>query len=291
MTARYESIVVGIDTSELSHAVIDWAVAGARLRNVPVRIVHALDPAPLVQPAGLAGGYAWPAVPPEMYRASAEEALRHSEAYALSLEHALDVSTELLDGPPVPALLGTAGQHDLIAIGSRQLGSVRSAIFGSTGLGLLRAGHAPFVVVRGRTRIPADAPVVVGVSPTEGYDDVLATAFEHAAAHQLPLRALLCWEPFFYAPDDRTRAMKRDAHADGERWLAEALAGWQEAYPDVKVERSLLFDYPTVALVKESVDAALVVVGVRGTRVSRTLGCIASAVLHHAACPVAVVPR
>lgn len=291
MTARYESIIVGIDTSDLSHAVLDWAVAGARVRNVPVRIVHAIDPSPFVEPAGLAGGYTWPAVPPEMYRASAEEALSHAESYALSLEPALHVSTELVEGPPVPVLLGTAGRHDLIAIGSRQLGAVSSAVFGSTGLGLLRTGHTPFVVVRGRPRIAADAPVVVGVSPTEGYDEVLATAFEHAGAHQLPLRALLCWEPFFYAPNDRTRAMKRDAHADGERWLAEALAGWQEAYPDVKVERSLLFDYPTVALVKETVDAALLVVGVRGTRVSRSLGCIASGVLHHAACPVAVVPR
>ncbi|HWU21253.1 MAG TPA: universal stress protein [Nocardioides sp.] len=291
MTARYESIVVGIDTSELSHAVIDWAVAGARTRNVPVHIVHALDSAPLIEPATLAGGYAWPTVPPEMYRAAAEEALRHAETYALSLEPALTVTTQIQEGSPVPVLLGTARPHDLIAIGSRQLGSVRSAIFGSTGLGLLRTGHAPFVVVRGGTRVSPDAPVVVGVSPTEGYDEVLATAFEHAAAHRLPLRALLCWEPFFYAPNDRTRALKRDAHADGERWLAEVLAGWQDAYPDVKVERSLLFEYPTVALVKESVDAALVVIGVRGTRTARTLGCIASAVLHHAACPVAVVPR
>ena len=31
MTARFETIVVGIDTAELSHAVLDWAVEDAQL--------------------------------------------------------------------------------------------------------------------------------------------------------------------------------------------------------------------------------------------------------------------
>ncbi|HJQ03835.1 MAG TPA: universal stress protein [Nocardioides sp.] len=291
MTTRFETIVVGIDTAELSHAVLDWAVAAARVRNVPLRVVHALDTTPVLEPVRLAGGYAWPTVPVPSLRAAAEEALCHAASYARSLEPALAVTTEVREGSPVAVLLGAARQHDLIAIGSRQLGAVRSALFGSTGIGLLRAGHAPFVVVRGSRPVAPDAPVVVGVSPSEGYDEVLATAFEHAATHDLPLRAVMCWEPFFYAPHERVRSRDQSGYADAERWLAEALAGRQETYPDVKVERALLFDYPTVALVDESVRAALVVVGVRRGRPARSFGCVAAGVLHHAASPVLVVPR
>lgn len=291
MTARIEGIVVGIDASELSHGLIDWSVAGAEARNIPVRLVHAIDPAPFAEPARLAGGYTWPDVGIDSLRAAADEALHHAELYAASRAPGVEVSTEVHNGSPASVLLRTAGPRDLIAIGSRHLGAVRSALFGSTGAGLLSAAEATFVVVRGERPTAAEPPVVVGVSPSPRSEHVLATAFEHAAALDLPLRALLCWEPFFYAPQRRLRGPNTDAHADAELWLGEALAGWQEIYPGVKVERTLLFDYPTVALVKASVGAALVVVGVGDTRLARSFGSVPAGVLHHSACPVAVVGR
>jgi nucleotide-binding universal stress UspA family protein len=49
-----------------------------------------------------------------------------------------------------------------------------------------------------------------------------------------------------------------------EEVLAERLAGWQEQYPDVQVNRSVVCDKPARQLVQQSETAQLVVVGSRG---------------------------
>ena len=46
--------------------------------------------------------------------------------------------------------------------------------------------------------------------------------------------------------------------------MSEALAGWQERYPDVIVEQATGFDEAARALVGTSLSAQLVVVGSRG---------------------------
>lgn len=291
MTARYDGIVVGIDAPVVAHEAIGWAVAEANARHVPLRIVHALDPAVVEPPVAGAGGFAWPAVSRDALRASAEETLRHAEMYAVSLDPSIAVTTVCQEGRPAAVLRAVAGPQELVVIGSRHLGAVRSAVLGSTGTGLAHGASAPFVVVRGKVRTSGEAPVVVGVDATTSCAPVLAAAFDHAAVHGLPLRAVMCWEPYYYAPRDRVHNENQDVEAEAGLWLAEALAGWREAYPEVQVERSLVFEYPSVALTGESVRASLVVVGIGGNRLTRLLGSVAAGVLHHADCPVAVVPQ
>lgn len=65
-------------------------------------------------------------------------------------------------------------------------------------------------------------------------------------------------------------------------------------FPDVEVEMKLIRSHPGHALVAQSSDAALVVVGSRGRGGFRgmLLGSVSQAALHHVGCPVAVVrPR
>ena len=81
--------------------------------------------------------------------------------------------------------------------------------------------------------------------------------------------------------------------ADEREVLADRLAGWAEKYPDVTVRRLVARDRPARALVEESGRAQLVVVGSRGRGgiSGLLLGSVSQALLHHAACPVAVVRR
>jgi nucleotide-binding universal stress UspA family protein len=73
--------------------------------------------------------------------------------------------------------------------------------------------------------------------------------------------------------------------------LAERLAGWGEKYPDVRVQRLVMRDRPSRALVEQSMRAQLVVVGTRGRGgiAGLLLGSVSHAVLQRAHCPVAVV--
>ncbi|MFI5615502.1 universal stress protein [Amycolatopsis sp. NPDC051903] len=77
----------------------------------------------------------------------------------------------------------------------------------------------------------------------------------------------------------------------GHRLLAQRLAGWQEKYPDVHVERQVEHDKPRHRLLALSHTAQLVVVGCRGRGgfAGLMLGSTSQALLHHANCPVMVV--
>jgi nucleotide-binding universal stress UspA family protein len=119
---------------------------------------------------------------------------------------------------------------------------------------------------------------------------LLEFGFDQASRSHAPLRAVLCWHPDLLAsmlwrsePPAPTRA---------EAWLAEALAGWQEKYPDVAVRSGVVREHAAAGLVAESATAQLLVVGNRGRHAmaGTLLGSVSQAVLHHATCPVAVVP-
>lgn len=83
----------------------------------------------------------------------------------------------------------------------------------------------------------------------------------------------------------------RDYETQGAEVLAERLAGWQEQYPDVRVERRLVCDKPAHWLIEESAHAQLVVVGSRGRGgfPGMLLGSVSSALAQSAQAPLLVV--
>ncbi|HEX8869222.1 MAG TPA: universal stress protein, partial [Lentzea sp.] len=74
--------------------------------------------------------------------------------------------------------------------------------------------------------------------------------------------------------------------------LAEQVAGHSARHPDLPVEQFLTRDHPARTLVKHSANAQLVVVGTRGRGGFRglLLGSTSQALIHHAHCPIGVVP-
>ncbi|MFJ2782010.1 universal stress protein [Kitasatospora sp. NPDC087315] len=124
---------------------------------------------------------------------------------------------------------------------------------------------------------------------------MLAFAFEEASVCSVPLRVVHAWSP----PGGRAHlsfgsggGQEKDLAAAEERALAQIPAPWRERCPNVEVATALVSGSPEVALVESASRAGLLVVGrhVRRVPVGPHLGAVAHAAIHHALCPVAVVP-
>jgi nucleotide-binding universal stress UspA family protein len=186
-------------------------------------------------------------------------------------------------------VLGTPG---LSRLGRVLVGSVSVAL----------AAHAPCPVTLVRPHVgddepPAEGPVVLGVDGTPAGEEAIAAAFEEASWRGARLTAVHCLhEAFLSAVFEENRwTMDGPATEEHEReLLAQRLAGWQEKYPDVVVDRVVPAGRPAERLLDFADRAQLLVVGSRGLGGFRglALGSTSQALMSYALCPVLVArPR
>jgi nucleotide-binding universal stress UspA family protein len=282
-------VVVGVDGSAYSVAALDLAAREATLRRRPLRLVHAFIWPYLHVPLGPS-----PYGPPEGgLRHQAERILADAYTHARTTPD-LDVQDELVTGEATAVLLDASRTAELIVVGDRGLGGFTGLLIGSVAVQLAAHASCPILIARG-TADPA-APVLLGVDGSPANDPAVGFAFEEASLRGVPLIALHAWtHPVSTGPGDMVLPVYDPAEVDAQetRLLAEALAGWQDKYPDVTVERELAQASARRILVGATRQAQLVVVGTRGRGgfTGLLLGSVSQAVLHHAACPVAVVPQ
>jgi nucleotide-binding universal stress UspA family protein len=192
----------------------------------------------------------------------------------------------------VPTLEREAVDAAVMVLGSRGLGGFTGLVVGSTAVALVTRASCPVVVVREPGRA---GPVVVGVDGTPASEAAIAFAFAEASARDTDLVAVHTWSDLLleiaFAGEREALDITRLAD-EAREVLAERLAGWQEQYPDVRVTREVVRDRASRALLRHAEDARLVVVGSRGRGGFRglLLGSTSQHLLHHAPCPVAVVP-
>ncbi|MEP6853286.1 MAG: universal stress protein [bacterium] len=281
-------VVVGVDGSPEADTALVWALDEARSRGVPIRLVHGAGRDRTLSMAEL---YAYVPVPdPAQVEGVARRLLAEAATRAHDLAPHVLVTTHVHDDP-VSALLEESESASTVALGSRHLGALGSAVLGSVGGAVAARAACPVVVVRGPAALAAEsAAVVVGVNAGEESQAALAFGFDIASRRSLPLHAVLCWHP------DRLAEMLWRAEPPAptrvEAWLSEAVAGWRERYPEVRLHSAVVRDHPVAGLVAASTAQHLLVVAARGRRsfAGTLLGSVSQGVLHHATCPVAVVP-
>lgn len=275
-------VIVGTDGSPASHAAVAWAADEALRQGRPLRVVHVQEPWTL----GL------PDIPPPMAdearAVESREILDEAAAVAAEGRPELAVETENIQGETVRALRLIAEQGGELVLGSRGRGRFAELLLGSTSLRV--AGHAarPVVVVRGE---PASrrGEIVVGVAFDHDPHATLTYAFEAARRRGARLRAVHAWD----VTDTFARQAKEDpSFIDPLDRLSELLEDWRTRYADVKVVEEVVSDHPAAILTEASAGADLLVVGThgRGALGSALLGSVGHAVLHHARCPVAIIP-
>lgn len=278
---RWQPVIVGVDDTPGSAVAVSWAADEARARSVPLRIVR---------------GYTWASGNP--YLAVDDRyvmaQLRHDSVHiahdaaqqARAQDSELAVRYEVIETPPHDLLIARSAEASLVVVGSQGHGAVARSMLGSVSSEVAARAVAPVVVVCGPPPLAGeDSRVVVGVKPDETAQPVLAFAFEHAQRHGLDVHAVLCWRPSGIAD---VRPMPERA----ARWLAEALCGWRELYPDVRLTSSVVRADTARTLVAEATASKLLIVGRHGRtpRMGALLGSVSQAAIHRCARPVAVVP-
>ncbi|MEU7315758.1 universal stress protein [Streptomyces sp. NPDC007083] len=278
-------VVVGVDGSKESTRAARWAGREAEARGAVLRIVAAAGPWATPAPeGGPAAGSSWPR---ENTRAAAQAA---QDAAA-----GLTVREEVVGERPVKALLTAAREADMLVLGSRALGPVTGFVLGSVGLSVVAHATLPVVAVRDG-EAGASAPVLVGVDVTHDCDPVLGFAYETARQHGVGVRVLHAWSvqhQYAYpsALPDPTAVDRAEAAAG--RAVEEVLEPWRQRCPDVETRTVLALGAAAPFLLDESSSATLLVTGrrTRGHPFPTRIGPVTHAALHHAACPVAVVPH
>ncbi|MFF7969850.1 universal stress protein [Streptomyces sp. NPDC007905] len=283
------TVTAGLDGSPESRAAVEWAAREARLRGLPLKIVHVWESVP--EPGAQAP------LPGE--ESAKDVQLRHP---------GVEVLTDQLTGNPAEALCATADAAELMVLGSRGLGGIGGFMVGSVSLAVIAHAERPVVLVRSGEQavdehrtdaagVPSAAtpflPVVLGLDTGTPSETLLEFAFDAAVRRGASLRVVHGWvEPptsfyRFYGDAELYGSLERE-HATV---LADVLRPWRQKFPDTEVIEASRCGGAAQVLVTASRDACLVIAGrrVRTRPLGAHIGHVAHAVLHHVSAPVAVV--
>jgi nucleotide-binding universal stress UspA family protein len=290
--ASVKPVIVGVDDSPPSRVAVDWAARDAACRGVSLKLVYVLTP-----PAVMA----FPDVPmPPAYlewqedqgRTLLESSLATAREAVVGAD--IEITTEMVSGPPVPVLADLSTDAQMMVVGSHGRGAWARSLLGSVSTGLVHHAHCPVAIIHDEDPLmphPSQAPVVVGVDGSPASEHALEIAFEQASFRGVELVAVHSWSDsgvFEFPGVDWTTMQSM-----GEETLGERLSGWQERYPDVLVQRVVAADRPAHQLLEQSESAQLLVVGShgRGGFAGMLLGSVSTAVVHGAKMPVIVARR
>jgi nucleotide-binding universal stress UspA family protein len=286
MNAQNPYVVVGVDGSKDGLIALDWAVDTAKRRRWALRVLHVVDD---TEPAELAPVMVRMLVPDDgsevIEDAAAELARLGAGVSRLELRH----------GDPANVLLQMSRDSGLLVIGRRGMEGFAELAVGSVSQVCAALTEVPVVVVPDQWN-PGGPPagrVVVGVDESENCLRALEFAFGEAASRTATVVAVRAIKvPEVYPAEDNW------PNPDEPPWspeievrMAELLSSVGKRYPDVPVEKRITQGHPVQVLAAASSTADLVVVGGLGRRVSSPLrmGSVSRGLLHHTACPVAII--
>lgn len=286
MTTKHEprSILLGLDAGGAGDPATDWAAAEAASRGLVLHIVrtyrNSFPPRPW-GPINILTGYA---------EAEAEALMRRTVTHLERRWPDLPITCQLTEGAAAGVLVEESDRAALTVVGRHPVPVLEACVLGSVTTAVAARAHSPVVVAGYPPEFPDQlGAVVVGVSAQRSEHDVLAFAFDSAARDGRTLRAVLCWWPDWYI--EAGLGGDQSAPEQVKAWFSEALAGWQEKYPDVTVEARIVDDHPVTGLAVNAYGQHMLVIGNHGrrARVDLLLGSVTQGVLRHARCPVAVI--
>ena len=289
-------LVVGVDGSEPGMRAVDWATDEAALRGLPLRLVYA-SLWERYEGAALAEGLGRSAE-----QIMADRVVEAAARRARRRDAAVRVTTEVVPDDAVSALLREGLNATALVLGSRGRSGVAERLLGSVSLTVAARAHCPVIVLRGSHDNRGGAGryrrVVLGVGDPSHGPAPTRFAFREASERGVPLEAVRAWRCPAHESTDHplmTGDPARVYEQQAVEILDKALSGAAADHPAVDVHRRTVEGTARNVLLDASTEADLLVVGVRRQdshgHIGMQLGRVAHTALHHAACPVAVVPQ
>lgn len=263
----------------------DWAAQEAERRGCGLHLVYAVNTGTVT-------------LSPRSGAAVTDLILKNAQAV---LDEAIDLvgaahPTLRPTGDVVPrdaaaAVLAAAEHAELAVVGTRGHGGFAALLLGSVSLRVCAHASCPVVVVR----VPPERGDCVLVAIREERDaEALRFGAGQALRAGLPLRALHTWSPV--VTDIARGAPLLDESGEEaklhEQLLSRTVDPVRAEFPELAIEAEDHSGPTAATLVEASKGAALLVVARHrpAPHLGLRLGTAVHAVLHHAHCPVAVIP-
>ncbi|WP_418955591.1 universal stress protein [Streptomyces tritici] len=285
-------VVVGVDGSDASLTALDWAADEAARHGRPLRIVHASlwERYEGAVPAWMTDRPPGQVLAENIAGTAADRARRRAPRLAVTA----DVLAEDASG----ALLREGEDAMILVVGSRGRSELAALLLGSVGLVVAARAPGPVVVVRGdREALEArHQRILLGIGDHDADAAAVGFAFHEAAVRGAELDVVRTWRRPAHEPVDHpllTGGPGTYFEHRASEILDRALDPPAGVFPEVRLRRSTVEGHAHRVLTERSAAADLLVVGARrpGRLVGLELGRVAHRALHHAACPVAVVPQ
>lgn len=268
--------MVGVDGSRSGLNAALWAVDEAVSRDIPLRLVYAVDAVDAVDRS-----------PGQAARdlASAEIAVRYAFMAIESTEKPVKVEVEILQDRPIPALVEASRWAAMLCVGDMGSRHGSGSRFGSTAAAVAVAAHCPVTVVRRfdphRTR---QDWIVAEVDDSPSSDVVVLQALQEALLRSAPLRVVMSRSTGGTATsgtgdDGRILAARLDRHP----------SQWRRRYPDMDIQ-TLTVRGSTLDFVAEQSDPIqlLVISHERPHGIKDLFASPGYASLHEAECSVLI---
>ncbi len=275
------SIVVGVDGSKAAiHAAL-WAVDEALSRDIPLRLLHAVDPGEAAEGAEHAA----------RKLAVAETAIREVVMAIEATDKPVKIEVEIDQDRPVSALIRASRPAAMICVGAVGFHHFQPGRVGSTAAAVATSAHCPVAIIHAHDgghvrRDPGWIVVEADNSPHTGV--LLEAAMDEARLRNAPLRIITCWQS--RVSDIRGSRSVADTNRRVQAELDRRLARWTHHYPDLDVQ-SVALHGSVIDYLAENVHLVqLVVVGARDHRtVQQLVGPSGYGALRHTNCSVLVV--
>jgi nucleotide-binding universal stress UspA family protein len=208
------------------------------------------------------------------------------------------VSTEVVPDEATSTLTREGHNAFALVTGVRGRSELAGLLLGSVSLAVAARAHCPVIVVRG-DKAGLDGTherILLGAGEPATGGEAVRFAFREAEARKCTLDVVRAWRCPAHETVDHPLLAEEPAHAHEERASALLDALLHDSMADhsgVRVRRSTVEGPARRVLLNRAAAADLVIVGARRRtgHFGLQLGRVAHTLLHHADCPVAVVPQ